>query len=299
MQRTYRFRLYPTAEQREKIQFTLERCRLLYNRLLSERIVAYKEDTRSLSYYTQKKTLPERKKGIPTLKEVHSQVLQHVVERLDKTYQAFFQRVKKGKTSGFPRFKPESRYHSFTYPQSGFSLEGRYLKLSKIGLVRIRSHRQMEGVVKTCSIVQKNGKYYACLVCEVQEKALPKTGKEVGVDLGITHLAITSEEQFFSSPKYLRKSEAHLKQLQRSVSRKKKGSGRRKKEVSLLAKCHEKVANQRKDYAHKVSHFLVKHYDLIGFEKLNVTGMIKNHHLAKSITDAGWNQLVRYTRLQG
>jgi putative transposase len=169
-----------------------------------------------------------------------------VVERLDKTYQAFFQRIKKGETSGFPRFKPESRYRSFTYPQSGFSLEGKHLKLSKIGRVRIRRHRQMEEVVKTCSIVQKNGKYYACLVVEVQEKALPKTGKEVGVDLGIAHLAITSEEQFFSSPKYLRKSEAHLKQLQRSVSRKKKGSGRRRKEVSLLAKWHEKVANQRR-----------------------------------------------------
>ncbi|SMO90210.1 RNA-guided endonuclease InsQ/TnpB family protein [Melghirimyces algeriensis] len=295
MLRTYKFRLYPKPEQQQRIDFTLERCRLLYNRLLDERIHTYRTEAKTLSYYEQKKTLPARKKAIPALKEVHSQVLQNVVERLDKAYKAFYRRVQNGGKTGFPRFKGESRYRSFTYPQSGFSVEGKYLKLSKIGEVRIRLHRQIAGTIKTCSIVKKNGRYYACLAVEQALKPLPKTGKEVGVDLGIKHLAVTSDEQFFASPHPLRRSERRLKQLQRLVSKRKKGSHRRKKAICLLARMHEKIANQRKDYTHRISHQLVKRYDLIAFEDLNVQGMVKNHHLAKSIVDAGWRQLVQYT----
>ncbi|MFK7697581.1 RNA-guided endonuclease InsQ/TnpB family protein [Paenibacillus sp. HJGM_3] len=135
MLRTYKFRLYPTTEQQEKIGFTLERCRLLYNRLLEERILAYKTEGKKLSYGQQANTFSERKQHIPTLKEVHSQVLQDVARRLDKTYQAFFRRVKNGEKAGFPRYKSISRYDSFTYPQSGFTFEGSRLQLSKIGEV--------------------------------------------------------------------------------------------------------------------------------------------------------------------
>ncbi|MGC5326669.1 RNA-guided endonuclease InsQ/TnpB family protein [Brevibacillus sp. SYSU BS000544] len=149
MIRTLKFRLYPNKQQQEHIRFTLERCRLLYNRLLEERIHAYKENNESLTYHQQKATLPERRKHIPGLKQVHSQVLQNVVERLDKSYQAFFRRVKNGEKVGFPRFKPQSQYNSFIYPQSGFAVKGRYLKLSKIGSVRIRLHRNIEGKIKT------------------------------------------------------------------------------------------------------------------------------------------------------
>ncbi|PTX61288.1 putative transposase [Melghirimyces profundicolus] len=295
MLRTYKFRLYPKPEQQERIDFTLERCRLLYNRLLDERIYAYRTEKKTLTYYEQKKTLPERKKAIPVLKEVYSQVLQNVAERLDKAYKAFFKRVQSGGKAGFPRFKGENRYHSFTYPQSGFSVEGKYLHLSKIGEVRIRLHRQVTGTIKTCTIVRKNGRYYACLTAEQALKPLPKTGKEVGVDLGIKHLAVTSDEQFFAPSQQLRRSEWRLKRLGRLVSKKKKGSHRRKKAIRLLARMHEKIANQRKDYAHRISHEWVLRYDLIAFEDLNVQGMIKNHHLAKSIVDAGWRQLVQYT----
>lgn len=218
------------------------------------------------------------------MKSINSQVLQNVVERLDKAYQAFFRRLKRGEKAGFPRFKGMNRYHSFTYPQSGYLLEGKYITLSKVGTIRIKLHRQVQGPIKTCTVISKNGRYYVCLFCEIETQT-QTTGKQIGIDLGITHLAITSDGDFHHAPKYLRKSEQQLKKLQRIVSRRKKGSSRRKKAVKLLAKKHEYIANQRRNNAHQVSHQLVNAYDLIAFEDLKITNMVKNHHLAKSIAD--------------
>lgn len=296
--RSYKYRIYPTNLQKEKILFVLERCRLLYNRLLEERKIAYESFGVMLNYYEQANTLPDRKRFIPELNQVFSQVLQDVARRLDKSFQSFFRRVKEGDVSvGYPRFKPESRYKSFTYTQHnhGFRIADGKLHLSKIGNIKIKLHRQPQGKMKTCTIIEKNGKFYACLSCEVEFCSLPVINKHVGVDLGIKHLAITSDGQFFDSPNYLRKSERKLKHLQRSVSRKKIGSNRRKKTVSILAKLYEHVANQRKDYAHKISRNLVNSHDLIAFENLNTKGMVKNHKLAKSISDTGWYQLVLLT----
>ena len=295
MRKAYKYRLYPTKEQEEKIQFTLERCRLLYNRLLDERRFAYERDKTTLNYYNQANTLNERKKYIPALKQVHSQVLQDVVRRLDKAFQAFFRRVKAGETPGYPRFKSAGRYDSFTYPQGGYSINGHKFTLSKIGEVKIKLHRQPQGKIKTCTVMVKNGKYYVSLSCEVESNTLPETKATVGIDLGVKHLAITSDGEFYEHPKFLRESERKLHRKQRSISRKKKGSARRRKAIRELARLHEHIADQRRDYAHKVSRKLVSEYGLIAFENLNVQGMVKNHHLAKSIVDASWNQLVQYT----
>jgi len=159
----------------------------------------------------------------------------------------------------------------------------------------VKLHRQPQGTIKTCTIIAKNGKYYASLSCEVEATPLPLREGGVGIDLGVKHLAITSEGEFYEHPQFLRESERELRQKQRAVSRKKKGSHRRKKAIRELANLHSHITNQRKDYAHKVSRKLVNQYGLIAFENLNVQGMVKNHHLAKSIADASWHQLVQYT----
>lgn len=192
-----------------------------------------------------------------------------------------------------PALNRKAKYNSFTYPQSGFALKGTLIELSKIGDVRIKLHRQPQGTIKTCTITVKNGRYYACLSYEGEAQPLEQTHRHVGVDLGVKHLAVTSDGQFFASPKYLRQSEAKLKKKQRAVIRKQRGSNRRRKAVMLLARQHERVANQRKDYAHKVSRTLVNRYDTIVFEELNIQRMKKTHHLAKSIADSGWNGLVQ------
>jgi putative transposase len=218
----------------ETMELTLNLCRWLYNTALEQRKFAYKHRNISISYNMQQNELPQLKKELPEFKQVQSQVLQDVLRRLDKAFKAFFRRLKTGEKPGYPRFQGKNRYDSFTYPQSGFSLDGKYLKLSKVGNVRIKCHRQMEGKVKTCTIIRKNGKYYACFSCEI-EPVKHSTGKQIGVDLGVKHLAITSDGEFFEHPKYLRKSERKLKRLQRIVSRRKKGSNRLKKAVALLS----------------------------------------------------------------
>lgn len=294
MIKTFKYRLYPTKEERELFERTLELCRDLYNHALEQRIFTYKKRGVSITPFQQIKELPQLKKVLPEYKEIHSQVLQNVLKRLDVSFQNFFRRVKNGEKPGFPRFQGKNRYDSFTYPQSGFSIEGDKLKLSKIGSIRIHLHRKVEGKVKTCTIIRKNDRYYVCFVCKV-EKVFHFTGKQVGVDVGISHLAITSDGEFFDNPKHLRKSERQLKRLQRIVSRRKEGSNRRRKAVRLLAKKHEQIANQRKDTNHKVSRKLVDEYDLIVFEDLNIKGMAKNRKLSKAIHEVAWNQLITFT----
>ncbi|GMB09569.1 RNA-guided endonuclease InsQ/TnpB family protein [Thermolongibacillus altinsuensis] len=164
MRRTYQFKLEPTAEQVEKIEQTLHLCRWLYNSMLEQRKLAYKLWRISFTFYTQKKELPKVKEEIPEFKEVYSQVLQDVCQRLDQTFQAFFRRLKKGEKAGDPRFQGKNRYDSFTYPQSGFKLEGKYLTLSKIGTIRMKLHRQMDGKIKTCTIKRKNGRNLLCSI---------------------------------------------------------------------------------------------------------------------------------------
>lgn len=293
--RTFKYRLYPTKEQIQVINQTIETCRRLYNYFLEDRIYTFKEIKSSVSKMEQINQIPGLKKDNPYYKAVHSQVLQEVAARLDKAYDNFFRRVKSGKEKpGFPKFKGRQYYDSFCYPQSGFSVDSNRLTLSKIGSVKIRLHRDIGGSVKTCSIIRKNDKYYACFSCEVEAQVLPATGKVVGIDVGVADFVITSDGEFFPKIDTYRKAEKHLRYLQRQVSRRVKGSNRRRKAVKLLAKKHEKVANQRKDIAHKVSTTLIEKNDMVVHEDLQIKNMIKNHNLAKSISDAAWAKLFEF-----
>lgn len=290
MLKTYRYRLYPNKKQKQVIDHTIELCRSLYNCGLEQRIRAYRQRGVSVTAFQQINELPGIKEIFPEYQNVHSQVLQDVLRRLDKTFKAFFLRVKVGEKPGFPRFKGENRYHSFTYPQpkeNMIPVNGK-LYLPKIGRVKIKLHREIPGKIKTVTITRKNGKYYACFAVKVEANPLPMTGKYVGIDVGVISFVATSDELLIEAPRSYRKAEKRLKTLQREVSRRKKGSNRRKKSVQKLARAHEKVANQRKDIAHKTARYLVDNYDLIAHEDLQVKNMVKNHHLAKSIQDSGW-----------
>jgi putative transposase len=288
MLKAYKYRIYPNNQQKQVIDRILETCRHLYNDFLYERKTMYEYDKTNITYSWQQDSLPFRKRINPFLQEVHSQVLQDVARRVDKAFKNFFRRVKAGETPGYPRYKGKGQYDSITYPQSGFGTEGNKLRLSHIGAVKIKLHRNIEGTAKTCTVIRKNGKYYACFCCEVECKPLAGAGASVGIDMGVTDFCVTSDEQFIAAPRTYRKAEKILKKAQRKVSRRVKDSNRRKKAVRELARANEKVSNQRKDIAHRVACQLVKEYDLIVREKLQVKNMVKNEHLAKSINDAGW-----------
>lgn len=214
-----------------------------------------------------------------------------VADDLDKAFKAFFRRVKAGEKLGYPRFKGRHRFHSFAFKQFGVGakLEGRRLKLFGIGRVAVRWHRELEGKVKTVPIIYKAGRWYACFVCEIPDKPeLPKTGRPIGVDVGIASLITTSEGEKVEYPQFYRDGQRKLRVLQRSLARKQKGGQNRAKALLCVQRQQEQVKNQRADFAHKLSCRLVQNYDRIALEDLKIRNVVCNHHLSKSILDAGW-----------
>lgn len=267
--------------------------------LLSERRDAYEETGASPSWYAQKQRLPELKQENPTLREVHSQVLQDVTLRLDLAFKAFFRRVKAGEKPGYPRFRPATRYDSFTYPQSGFRVEDNAtgasrVFLSKIGHVKAVIHRPIEGEIKTATVRKTaTGKWFACFSCEVEPEPLPKSSEAVGVDVGLKDIIATSEGESVPAPKFLRKEEKDLARTGRRLSEAPKGSKERAKRRKVVAKVHERIKNKRSNFAHQESRKLVDRYGFIAVEDLSVNRMNKNHCLAKSIADAAWTDLIQ------
>ena len=298
MRKTYRYRLLPTKAQETAMNGILSECRWLYNALLEERKTAYEERQETIGLYAQHASLPERKKARPSLKTVHSQVLQNVAVRLDLAFQAFFRRVKAGEAPGYPRFKGFERYDSFCYPQygNGAKLDGDILTLSKVGRVRVLLHRPVQGEIKTVCIRRQAGFWYACFSLECEAEPLPASSEAVGVDVGLSDFAFLSTGEAIANPRFYRRDEKDLKRIQRKVSRAcaigkaRKGSRERRKAKKALAKVHRRIANRRGDFAHQQSRRLINRFGTVCVEDIDVNRMVHHRCLSKSILDAAWSQ---------
>lgn len=297
MLKVLRYRVYPTKAQKTTMNNTLELCRWTYNETLALRKDAWESEQKNIGYYDSKKMIPEWKKEKPELKTVHSQVLQEVIKRVDLAFQAFFRRVKTGEKAGYPRFRGYGRYDSFTYTQSGFSLDSDRLTLSKIGDIKIKLHRPVEGEIKRLNVRKMpTGKWFVSFLVETDTPLeLQKTGLSVGVDVGIKSFLTLSDGNYVPNPRFFVTEEKFLAKVQRKLSKLEKGTPERAKALKAVQRVHERISNKREDFVQKVSLNLVRNYDLITFEDLNIKGMIKNHKLAKHIADVAWNKLVTIT----
>jgi putative transposase len=293
MLKSYKYRVYPSKAQSLLLEQTLETCRRWYNTCLAERKEAYENEQRSVGKFEQLRKVKELKRSDPYAANVHSHILQVVVQDLDKAFRSFFRRVKGGEKAGYPRFKGRNRFDSFGLKEygNGFKVDGRRLKLSGMGRLRVRWHRPIEGTIKTVRICRQAGKWYASFACEVMEQPLRPTGRSVGVDVGVHHLIATSENEIVDNPRWVRNAQARLRTLQRKVSRRTLGGSNRRKAVFALQCQHENISNSRKDFLNKVAHSLITRYDLIALEDLRINGMVRDRRLSKSILDAGWGYL--------
>ena len=292
LRKTFKYKLQPTANQERELERVLILCRTLYNTALEQRITLYRQRGVSCSRYAQEAELKDLRAAMPEYAALHSHVLQDVLARLDKTYQAFFRRVKAGQTPGFPRFHGRNRFSSFTYKEfgNGACLDDGFLVLSKLGRVPLRWSRPLEGTPKTVTISREADGWYICICCaDVPLQPLESTGQETGIDLGLESFATLADGTMIHNPRCYRRAERRLKTAQHKVARRTKGSNRRRKAVNVLAKAHLKVKRQRQDFQHKAALHLVREYDTIYHEDLQVGNLLKNHHLAKSIADAGWS----------
>jgi len=321
--KAFQYRLYPTANQVKTLQFTLDRNRELYNAALEERREAWRMSRVSVTFAMQSAQLPEIKEDRPEYKDIYSQVLQDTLHRVDKAFKAYFKRCKEGKTPGYPRFQGYDRYDSFTYPQieklkgkPTISIEEKKVILPKIGQVKVKRHRPLEGKAKTATIKREGDRWYLIITCEVEAcQKLPSTDLPIGIDMGLKHFMTDSHGDVVDNPRYFRKSRGRLKKLQQRLARKKKKSNRRKQAVKSVALAHQKVRNQRKDFHHKESRILVDTFETIVFEDLSIHNMVRkpkpkqdadgkylpNGAAAKgglntSLLDAGWASFIELVK---
>lgn len=300
--KAFKYRIYPTKAQRTKLNRTLGLCCWVYNQTLGARKSAWEERRESLSWYDTKRMLPLWKEEKPVLKQVHSQVLQDVTQRVDLAFNAFFRRVKAGEEEpGYPKFKSWRYYDSFTYPQAGSAFkilnDGR-LRLSKVGNVKIVLHRPVAGRIKTLTVKRDRlGKWYACFTCETESKPLPESPAVVGIDVGLTHFATLSTGEKIENPHFFKQEEKALKRARSQRDKAPKGSARRKQLSLRVSHIEQRITNRRTDFAHNLSRQLVDKYQVIVFEDLDIQGMQSGNwrSMNRSIADVAWARFIAFT----
>jgi len=294
----YKFRLYPNSEQIKFLNQEIGNARFVYNYFLARAINLYKNENVKFNYNKLSKELTEIKKKFDFLNLSNSQTLQQSLKNLQKAFKNFFE-----KRSGFPKFKKKKESNSIIIPITNKNVKilelNRKFSLIKIpklkSLLKFRKHRDILGRIISVRITKtSSGKFYLNILTERQISHLPKTGKKVGIDLGLNHFCILSDGIKIINPRQYRKKLKRLKRLQRSLSRKKKGSSNYKKAKAKLSKFHEKIVNLRNDFLHKLSKSIVKKYDFIAVEDLSIKNMIKNKYLSLSIADASWSKFLNF-----
>jgi len=298
MNKSYKFRVFPTKAQVRTLEETIDLCRWTYNQTLAYRKNMWESEKKNVSMYDSHKLLPTWKAEKPELKGVFSQVLQNVQERVDLAFKAFFRRVKNHENPGYPRFKGRGNYDSFTYPQSGFSVkDSKTLYLSKIGDIKIKLHREIEGRIKRLTVLRTiRDKWYVTFSVEQESTDTPSNnGPVVGIDLGLESFITFSDGSKVDNPRFFR-SEEHLlakKQSRRDLLP--KGSIKRSQLTKVIQRIHERIANKRSNFAHQLSHKLVTKYSVVCLENLNIKSMLRDgtRGLSKSISDASWSLLLR------
>ena len=292
LQRTFKFRLNPNSDQQYKLQNNLAVCRWVYNKFVES--AKNKFASRNDMNYI----LTELKQSESWLYNYHSKMLQMISTKLEGAEKALLELSKRGHKTGPLKFARYNEYRTFTYNQSGFKIENGFLHLSKIGRIKIICHRNIPDNAKIKQVTvtkSKSGKWFACVTVDISEFEIPKIDfkKSVGIDVGIKSFAYDSDGHSTPNPLNLKKMLKPLARIQRKVSRRKKGSNNRLKAILHLQKIHEKIANQRKDFQHKISAQYAKNNDVVFAEKLEMTNMVKNHKLARSIMDSSWSAFLQ------
>lgn len=293
VEKAYKYRVYPNKKQKEIIAKTFGSCRFVYNKYLAKRIEMYEKNKETFSYVQCANDMKQLKSELEWLKEVDSTALQSSLRDLDMAYQKFFK-----EHSGYPKFKSK-KTHRFSYKSKcvngNIQYCGKHIKFPKLGMVKTKNKLIPQGRILNATISQEpSGKYYVSLCCtDVEMKPLEKTNNSIGIDLGIKDLLITSDGKKYDNIRTTKKYENKLSKEQRKLSHKVKGSKNWNKQRIKVAKIHEKIHNTRIDNLHKISHKLVQENQLIVSEDLAVSNMVKNHNLAKAISDCGWYELTR------
>lgn len=294
MRKSYKFRAYPTKAQAATMETMVETHRHLYNRALAERKDAWEQEQRGVSYGDQSATLKAQRATNPYITLTNFSSCQATLRRLDTAFQAFFRRVKAGEKAGYPRFRGRGRYDTVVFPSygDGCKLRDGRAYFQHIGAVKVKVHRPIEGRIKTMAFKHEADGWYVVFSCDLGDVAVePSTNPAVGIDLGLKAFLTTSEGESVPPPKFYRAAHRKLRRAQRHLSRCQKGSTRRQKARERVAKLHQHIGNQRRDWHHKTAHGLVGRYGTIAHETLNIRGIARTR-LAKSTLDAGWRQFL-------